>query len=89
MSFVQPAPEAADGGYWYVVPVVPDPELGGRTPGEIPGVGWCAWYGTVDGEEYTAVRLPDRRDVPQAVDIPVSAVIEGWADKPRGRIGGA
>lgn len=88
MSFVQPAPEAADGGYWYVVPAVPDPEEGGRTPGEIPG-GWCAWYGTVDGEDYAAVRLPERVDVPQAVDIPVSAVIEGRAHKPHGRIGGA
>lgn len=89
MSFVQPAPEAADGGYWYVVPVVPDPEEGGRTPGEIPGAGWCAWYGTVDGEDYAAVRLPEMANVPQAVDIPVSAVIAGAAHKPRGRIGGA
>ena len=82
-------PELADGGFWYVVPVVPDPELGGRTPGEIPGLGWCAWYGTVEGEGYAAVRLPELVNVPQAVDIPVSTVITSAAHKPRGRIGGA
>jgi len=42
MNLMTP-PEIADGGYWYVVPVVIDAE-GGRTPGLVPGQGWCAWY---------------------------------------------
>lgn len=38
-------PEQWDGGYWYVVDAITDPNWGGRrTPGDIPGVGWCAQY---------------------------------------------
>ena len=48
MNLLNP-PEVADGGYWHVVPAVPDTERGGLTPGEIPGDGWCAWYGAVAG----------------------------------------
>lgn len=33
-----------DGGWWYVVDIVIDPGDGARTPGDIPGRGWCAWY---------------------------------------------
>ena len=43
MNLLTP-PEIADGGYWYLLPVVPDPIEGGRTPGDVPGHGWCAWY---------------------------------------------
>ena len=43
MNLMTP-PEIADGGYWYLLPVVPDPIEGGQTPGVIPGAGWCAWY---------------------------------------------
>ena len=80
MSFMQAVPELADGGYWYVVPVVPDPEIGGRTPGEIPGAGWCAWYHPT--EPRCIVRTPELMTIPQA--IPLSADIA----KARGRIGG-
>ena len=87
MSVVRLPPEFADRGYWYVVPSVPDPEEGGRTPGDIPS-GWCAWYGTVDGVEYAAVRFPDPALIPQAVNIPVGAVLAGETGKPFGRVGG-
>lgn len=80
-------PELADGGYWYVVPVVPDPEEGGRTPGQIPG-GWCAWYGEVDGTEYAVVRFADPVQIPTAVNVPVSGVVKGYGKKPFGRIRG-
>lgn len=85
---IRPVPELADGGYWYVVPVVPDPVEGGKTPGEIPGVGWCAWYGVVNGESVCAVRLPSRVDVPTAIDAHPSEVISGWQHKPYARVGG-
>lgn len=41
---LQNPPEVADGGYWYVLDAVPDADQGGKTPGAIPNVGWCAWY---------------------------------------------
>ena len=90
---LQTPPEVADGGYWYVVPVVPDPELGGQTPGDVPGAGMCAWYGST----HVAVRTPD----PVAglpVDGNVAAVLaEAVANgsllvgtaKPHGRIEGS
>lgn len=60
--------EFHDGGYWVVVPVVVD-EIGSRSVGEIPDVGWCAWYGS-DYDVYpdlAAVRTPNPVDVPQAL----------------------
>lgn len=71
-------PELYDGGYWYVVDVVPDPELGGQTPGVVPGVGWCASY--LSGGK-VLVRVPD------AVALPSAGSAAG-VDKFRGRIGG-
>ena len=75
-------PEIADGGCWYVVEVVPDSEQGGKTPGDIPGAGWCAWY----SGNLVAVRTPEVVSGVPTVDAKVSDVISGV--KPRGRIGG-
>lgn len=86
-------PVQADRGYWYVVEAVPDPEMGGLTPGDITGVGWCAWYGQVGNIMYAAVRTPDLVTVSAEVraGVPdVSAVLKaaGYSDFPYGRVGG-
>ena len=82
MSLISEVPELWDGGYWYELPVVPDPNEGpdSRTPGDIPGPGWCAWYH--DTEPRCIVRTPEPMVIPQA--IPLSANIA----KARGRIWG-
>jgi len=85
MNLLNP-PEIADGGYWYVVPAVPDTERGGLTPGEIPGDGWCAWYGAVAGIDYAAVRTPKQSGFFQVAGVSLADVLTG--SKPRGRIGG-
>lgn len=83
-------PEAADGGFWYVVEAVPDPEEGGLTPGEIPGQGWCAWYRTISGTAYAAVRTPEPVTGATSADgISVADVLTGHSRKPRGRVGGS
>ena len=83
---LQPAPEVADGGYWYVVPVVTDGELGGQTPGDVPGPGWCAWY----HGDLVAIRCPGPIAGLDAVSEPAATVLmgAGFAGKPIGRIGG-
>ncbi len=88
MSELQPVPEMADGGYWYAVDAVPDPAQGGQSPGEIPGVGWCAWY--ANGK--VAIRCPD--PVIGLPSAPVEQVTEilaaaGYSGKPYGRVGGS
>ena len=87
---IEQCPESADYGYWYVVLAVID-EDGGRTPSHIPGIGWCAWYGTIGGVDYVAVRTPEPIVGVATVDIPVQAVLDaaGYTGKPYGRIGGA
>lgn len=85
-------PTQADHGYWYVVEAVIDP-IEGAHPGDIPGTGWCAWYGTVGGVLYAAVRTPDLVTVGAEVKagVPdVMAVLKaaGYDDYPRGRIEG-
>ena len=84
--------EFHDGGYWVVVPVIVD-EIEGRHVGEIPDVGWCAWYGSDYGvyPELAAVRTPNPVDVPQAVEGFTAAdlLVElGLTSVPFGRIGG-
>ena len=88
---IEQCPEMADRGYWYVVEMVVNEEDSGRTPGEIPGIGWCAWYGTIDGVDYVAVRTPEPVVGVETVDISVQAVLDaaGYTGKPYGRIGGA
>ncbi len=88
MSTLEPVPELADGGYWYVVDAIPDPELGGQTPGDTPGVGWCAWY--ANGQ--AVIRCPNiitglPSDPTGRVNEILSAA--GYADKPYGRVGGS
>ena len=78
-----------DGGYWYVVGVR---ESDGVRGPDIPeGVtiqsGWCAWYGTVDGQEMCVIRSPDPIEGIDAKDILVSDVIDRDS-KPSGRIRG-
>ena len=84
----QTPPELADGGYWYVVPVVPDPELGGQTPGDVPGQGWCAWY----ANGFAAIRTPEAVSGlttadPETVDQILTAA--GYTGKPFARVGGS
>ena len=86
MNLLNP-PEVFDGGYWYVVPSVPDPVLGGLTPGDIPGVGWCAWYS--DG--MVVIRTPEAMDgfAESGTDEVNAVLLSAGADyKPYGRIGG-
>lgn len=71
-------PELHDGGYWYVRPVVPDPERGGQTPGEVPGVGWCAWY----YGDRVLVRTPEPVSL-------VSIELPAGLEKLPGRVGGS
>lgn len=80
MSLIFEVPELWDGGYWYAVPVVPDPDEGpdSRTPGDIPS-GWCAWYH--DTEPRCIVRTPEPVVIPGAT--PLVDIAKG-----RGRIGG-
>ena len=86
MNLLAP-PEIADGGYWYVVPIVPDPIEGGQTPGDVPGQGWCAWYN--DGfvvirtlEAMTGLEIADQT----TIDAVIAAnFISG---KPYARLGG-
>jgi len=80
-------PEMADGGYWYVLPVVIEPD-GGQSPGDIPGQCWCAWY----HNGFVAVRCPEPVDgintaASETVDLGLSGA--GYSGKPYGRIGGA
>jgi hypothetical protein len=86
MNLLTP-PEIADGGYWYVVEATPDPELGGMTPGVIPGVGWGAWY----ANGFVAVRCPSPVDGMRLTDLAsVKNVLsaEGATAKPYARVGG-
>jgi len=86
MNLMTP-PEVFDGGYWYVVPTVTDPETGGQTPGDIPGAGWCAWYtgGTA------VLRCPESIegiDRATATSVKMAFSSENISHKPFGRVGG-
>jgi hypothetical protein len=86
MNLLNP-PEIADGGYWYLLPVVPDPIEGGQTPGVIPGAGWCAWYdsGFVvirTLEAMTGLEIADQT----TIDAVIAA--NGIIGKPYARLGG-
>ena len=86
MNLMTP-PEMADGGYWYLLTVVTDPDDGGQTPGDVPGQGWCAWYN--DGfvvirtlEAMTGLEIADQT----TIDAVIAAnFITG---KPYARLGG-
>ena len=85
MNLLTP-PEIADGGYWYVVPVVIDAE-GGRTPGLVAGQGWCAWY----SGEFVAIRTPEAVvGLTPADQVTVDEILSAntFAGKPYARIGG-
>ena len=79
---LQAPPEMADGGYWYVTPVMIDPVLGGKHPGDIPGEGWCAWY----VGEFVAVRCP--AVVTGVTTVPAPVEILSTPGRPYGRVGG-
>lgn len=83
---LQSVPEIADGGYWYVVEAVPDPEQGGQTPGVVPGKGWCAWY----ANGLVAIRCPEPitglTTQPQSAAFVLASA--GYTGRPHGRIGG-
>ena len=84
MNLMTP-PEIADGGYWYVVPVVIDAE-GGRTPGLVAGQGWCAWY----SGEFVAIRTPEAVvGLTPADQVTVDEILSAntFVGKPYARIG--
>jgi hypothetical protein len=86
MNLLNP-PEIADGGYWYVVSSVVDPEDGSRNPGPVPGAGWCAWYdrGFVvirTLEAMTGLEIADQT----TIDAVIAA--NGITGKPYARLGG-
>lgn len=84
---LQNSPELADGGYWYVLDVVPDPDQGGQTPGIVPGQGWCAWY---SGDK-VVIRTPEPVAGLVSVDNTTAQQIltlSGHTSRPYGRIGG-
>lgn len=85
MNLINP-PEVADGGYWYAVPVVPDPELG-QTPGDIPASDWHGWF--VGGEAVIRTPSPILK-VAQLTQYTVDQIIRavGYDKKPRGRVWG-
>lgn len=89
----QNPPELADGGYWYVVPIVPDPELGGQTPGDIPGQGWAAFYGTTKAAIRTPEPIAGIDSGGDAATVIAEAVAAGslpaGTDKPHGRVRGS
>lgn len=80
---LQNSPELADGGYWYVLPIVPDPERGGQTPGVVPGLGCTVVYSGI----YAVVRTPEPVLGLPTVDVVISDLITD--PKPYGRVGGA
>ena len=84
MNLLAP-PEIADGGYWYVVPTIPDDLQGGKTP-DVTFSGWCAWYGTNE----TMIRCTEPRPVSYLAVEPPRKVLgqAGHSAKPYGRIGG-
>lgn len=87
MSTLETVPELADGGYWYVVEAVPDPDMGGSTPGVVPGIGWCAWY----AGSQVVIRTPEPVTGLVAVDGVTAVEVltaAGYTGKPYGRIGG-
>ena len=86
MNLLTP-PEIADGGYWYVVSSVVDPEDGSRNPGPVPGAGWCAWYAS----GLAVVRCPNAVDglaTTDAVSVDEVLLAAGVGHKPYGRVGG-
>ena len=86
MNLISP-PEIADGGYWYLLPVVPDPIGGGRTPGDVPGQGCCAWY----NEGFVVIRtLAAMTGLEIADQTTIDAVMaaNNILGKPYARIGG-
>lgn len=84
---IRPAPELADGGYWYLVPAVVDPVVGGPVPAGV-GSGYCCWLKEHDGEQIYVVRTPNRRDIADARPVRVSAALAAIARKPRARLSG-
>jgi len=85
MNLLNP-PEVADGGYWYILPIVPNLVDGGRTCEITAGKGWCAWYGTAS----VIARCPDPiAGLAQTNVLPASVLTQaGYSGKPYGRIGG-
>lgn len=79
-------PEIADGGYWYVLESVPDPDEGGQTPGEIPGTGWCAWY----ANGLVVIRCPEPVDGMDTRPELAAQILDaaGYRVRPRGRVRG-
>jgi len=84
MNLMTP-PGIADGGYWYVVPIVADST--NKTPGDLPVPGWCAWYGNGFVVVRTVVAMAGVKAVEGATTDLVLAA-SGVTGKPYGRLGG-
>lgn len=65
-------PQYAEGGYWYVRPVVW--RRGARTPGDVPHP-FTAIYATVNGTDYAAVRLLSPHPFPDDVNVSAADVV--------------
>lgn len=75
-------PELADGGFWYVVPIINDPELG-SVPDLPAGTPWAQWRN--DGVR-AVVRTPHRVDVQEQFETVEAALAHH--KKPYARAGG-
>ena len=87
MNLMTP-PEIADGGYWYLLPVVPDPIEGGQTPGDVPGHGWCAWYDSGFVVIRTLSFVTGLGVADQTTTIGAVIAANGFTGKPYARLGG-
>ena len=87
MNLLTP-PEIADGGYWYLLPVVPDPIEGGRTPGDVPGHGWCAWYDS-GFVVIRTLRAITGLEISNQTTIDAVIAANGISGKPYARLGGS
>lgn len=83
---LQPPPEIADGGYWYVLPITPDQERGGKGPGVVPGAGLCAWYS--DDEVVIRTPQPITGLQPSVSNAAMVLAAAGYSVRPFGRVGG-
>ena len=94
MATLEPVPELADGGYWYVAAeeTVEEPPGSGRMttrPAGIPA--WhSGWTATYIGDGTVVVRSPVPIVGVAGVDAGAGAklIVAGGATRPYGRIGG-
>ena len=92
MPTAEMLPEAADNGFWYVTLAVIETEPSGATsirPANVPGIGWNAWYGEINGTLYAVIKTPEIVYGVQTAPVSVSQVLHaaGFNRKPFGKVG--